>query len=120
MALARAIPVLPVLDLERGASFFEQSLGFERVFLLPGNADGVERDQVTLHLWLTDDPALPKVSSCRIEVGSEDDLATVLAQAESAGIVHPNGQLADKPWGAREFTVLDPFGNAVTFVYWQK
>lgn len=119
MALARAIPVLPVLDLERGASFFEQALGFERVFLTPGDAAGVERDQVTLHLWLTDDPALPKVSSCRVEVDSAHDLDAFLAQAETAGIVHPNGQLADKPWGAREFTVLDPFGNAVTFVHWQ-
>jgi len=29
--------------------------------------------------------------------------------------VHPNGPLADTPWGTREFTVLDPHRNCVAF-----
>ena len=33
----------------------------------------------------------------------------------AAGIVHPNGALADKPWGTREFAILDPDGNLLTF-----
>jgi catechol 2,3-dioxygenase-like lactoylglutathione lyase family enzyme len=30
-------------------------------------------------------------------------------------MVHPNATLEDKPWGTREFAVLDPDGNLITF-----
>jgi hypothetical protein len=30
-------------------------------------------------------------------------------------IVHPSGSLEEKPWGAREFAVLDGDGNQLTF-----
>lgn len=118
MPLVRAIPVLPVPDLERTVDFYMTALGFERVFMAPGDSAGVERDAVRLHFWLTDDPALPTVSSCRIEVDSRATLAAVHAQAQAAGIVHPNGALGDRPWGAREFTALDPFGNGLIFACW--
>jgi hypothetical protein len=29
--------------------------------------------------------------------------------------IHPNGNLATKPWGQREFSVLDPDNNLLTF-----
>jgi hypothetical protein len=29
--------------------------------------------------------------------------------------IHPNGQLALKPWGQREFSLLDPDNNLLTF-----
>lgn len=31
------------------------------------------------------------------------------------GQVHPNGDLASKPWGQIEFSVLDPDNNLITF-----
>jgi uncharacterized glyoxalase superfamily protein PhnB len=31
------------------------------------------------------------------------------------GIVHPNAPLQEKPWGFREFSVIDNDGNLVTF-----
>ncbi len=31
------------------------------------------------------------------------------------GVVHPNDPLALKPWGMREFSILDADGNLVTF-----
>jgi uncharacterized glyoxalase superfamily protein PhnB len=31
------------------------------------------------------------------------------------GIVHPNDPLQEKPWGFREFSVIDHDGNLVTF-----
>jgi hypothetical protein len=30
-------------------------------------------------------------------------------------VVHPNGELSEQPWGTREFSILDPDRNAVTF-----
>jgi len=29
--------------------------------------------------------------------------------------IHPNGHLQDKPWGQREFALLDPDNNLLTF-----
>jgi hypothetical protein len=30
-------------------------------------------------------------------------------------VIHPNGVLETKPWGLKEFTVLDLDGNGITF-----
>jgi hypothetical protein len=37
------------------------------------------------------------------------------AELQPRGVLHPNGQLADKPWGTREFAVLDADGNLIAF-----
>lgn len=29
--------------------------------------------------------------------------------------IHPNGDLSNKPWGQREFSILDPDHNLITF-----
>ncbi|KMQ65276.1 Bleomycin resistance protein [Chryseobacterium sp. FH2] len=29
--------------------------------------------------------------------------------------IHPNGNLAEKPWGQKEFSILDPDNNLITF-----
>jgi hypothetical protein len=29
--------------------------------------------------------------------------------------IHPNGNLAEKPWGQKEFSILDPDSNLITF-----
>jgi hypothetical protein len=33
----------------------------------------------------------------------------------AADVVHPNGHLTDRPWGMREFAVVDGDGNLITF-----
>lgn len=40
----------------------------------------------------------------------------LFAELQPQGVVHPNAPLAQKPWGSREFGVLDPDGNLITFV----
>ena len=51
-------------------------------------------------------------ASCRIQVVGVNDLH---AELQPLGVLHPNGQLADQPWGTREFGVLDSDGNLLTF-----
>ncbi len=36
-------------------------------------------------------------------------------EIKDSGAVHPNGALQTKPWGTREFTVLDLDGVCITF-----
>jgi catechol 2,3-dioxygenase-like lactoylglutathione lyase family enzyme len=111
-ALVSATPVLPSLDIERTVAFYCETLGFEQVHASPREYGIVERGPVELHFWSTDEAALPKASGCRIEVTGIDGL---YSRCQAAGVVHPNGGLADKPWGTREFAILDPDGNLLTF-----
>lgn len=108
--LMAATPVLPSLDIGRTVAFYCEQLGFEAVHVAPDYAI-VEREAVELHFWPCEDPDLPKASGCRVEVVGIEALH---AQCAALGIVHPNAPLADKPWGSREFAVLDPDGNIVT------
>jgi len=111
-ALLAATPILPSLDIARTVAFYCAKLGFEEVHSAPREYAIVERGPVELHFWYTEDVALPKASGCRIQVIGIDALH---AHCEAAGIVHPNGALAERPWGTREFAILDPDGNCVTF-----
>lgn len=128
MELLRAIPALPVTDIARRLIFYRDTLGFT-VAHHDGGFAIVRRDGVELHLWEAGDESwrtrravAPVVSgvesfivgtaSCRIAVTGVDALYQKL---QSHGIVHPNGQLADQPWGSREFAVTDPDKNLITF-----
>jgi uncharacterized glyoxalase superfamily protein PhnB len=36
-------------------------------------------------------------------------------ELDAQGVVHPNAPLQNKPWGSREFGILDEDGNLITF-----
>jgi len=109
--MAKAVPRFPVLDLPASLDFYEKRLGFKKLFELEGYA-GVGRADLELHLFAMTDPNLPKWTSCRVNVRGVDEL---YAEYLRAGVIHPNGALANQPWGFREFTVLDLSGNAIVF-----
>ena len=108
--LIAAIPKLASLDVERSLAFFER-LGFQR--LHASREYGVVRkDNVSVHFWLCSDPRIPKETGCRITVEGVDDLFESYSRL---GVIHPSGRLESKPWGTREFSILDTDGNLVTF-----
>lgn len=110
LRLVAAIPKLASLDIERSLAFFER-LGFERKGSYPDYGI-IQRDGVQIHFWLCDDPGVPKVTGCRITVERIDAL---YERYSAEGVIHPNGALAVKPWGVREFSILDVDGNLLTF-----
>lgn len=109
-SLKTAIPKLASLDIERSVTFFE-TLGFARVAVHPTLAM-VTRGDVDIHFWLTDNPDIPNTTGCRVSVDAVDAL---YREFEPLNIVHPHDPLGDKPWGLREFSILDLDGNIVTF-----
>jgi DNA-binding transcriptional MerR regulator len=109
--LERAVPVLASIDLEATQRFYAEHLGFEPLFTYPDYAMA-GRDSIQIHFWLTDDPAIAESTSCRIDVTGVDALYREMLAAD---VVHPNGHLADQPWGVREFAVLDRDGNLIKF-----
>lgn len=126
--MVSAIPTLPVSDIERGVTFYRDTLGFT-VGYRDNEFAIVHRDDIEIHLWAaTDenwgkgDESSPVVSgaesfiagtaSCRVGVAAVDALH---ASFHQHGIIHPNAPLRDTEYGTREFTVLDPDRNAIAF-----
>jgi catechol 2,3-dioxygenase-like lactoylglutathione lyase family enzyme len=128
MRMLDAIPALPVQDMPRSVTFYRDNLGWTVVHQETSFAI-VQRDEVAIHLWAAADETWrtrtsgpPVVSgaesfiagtaSCRVYL---DDIDGLYRTLDPLGIVHPNGRLRATPWGTREFGILDPDGNLITF-----
>lgn len=109
--LRQAIPVLPALNVGASLSFYEERLGFARLFE-HDDYGAVRRGDVTIHFWLCEDRRIAENSSCRINVAGIDAL---YEEFSAKGVVHHNGELQTKPWGLREFTIVDVNGNCLVF-----
>jgi hypothetical protein len=105
-----AIPKLASLNIERSVAFFLR-LGFTQSAVYPDYGI-VQRDEVQLHFWRCEDANIPKATGCRVNVIGIDALFEAF---NVQGVIHPNDPLSTKPWGMREFSILDPDGNLVTF-----
>ena len=110
--LKRATPVLASLNIDRTVTFYTETLGFERRGWKDDHYAIVGRDAIDIHFWKCDNPIFPKNTSCYIYV---EDVDALHAEMQAAGVVHPNGPLGDKPWGVREFSILDLDGNLIRF-----
>lgn len=110
-----AVPVIPALDVSVTLGFFERYLGFVETFrdATPPSYAGMQRDGVTFHIFECAAKRIAEWTSFRIAIRGVVEL---YASCRSAGIIHPNGALGDRPWGTSEFTILDPSGVCVTFV----
>jgi catechol 2,3-dioxygenase-like lactoylglutathione lyase family enzyme len=107
-----ATPVLASLDIERSAEFFASRLGFRRVHAVQGEYGIVSNGPVQIHFWACTDRHIAEATSCRVHV---EGIEALYARCLSHSIVHPNAPLQNKPWGTKEFAVLDPDGNLVAF-----
>lgn len=107
----RAIPVLPALDIAENAAFYTRVLGFT-LRHQEGEFAILHRDGVELHFWKCADRGIAESSGCRIQVAGIDALYT---RCREAGVIHPKAPLAEKPWGTREFGMIDGNGNLLTF-----
>jgi catechol 2,3-dioxygenase-like lactoylglutathione lyase family enzyme len=112
--LQRTTPILRSFDESKAREFYLDYLGFRVVFehrFEPGLPlyMGVARDG--LHLSEHHGDASPG-AAMRIEVGDIDAL-----QAELDAKTYPNARprVERMPWGTRDMTVTDPFGNRLTF-----
>jgi catechol 2,3-dioxygenase-like lactoylglutathione lyase family enzyme len=124
-------PAMPTDDVSLAVEFYREVLGFEIVHAEGGFAL-LRRDGTTISLWgatdeswresldperaicLGADSFIAGAASCSVQVEGVDEL---YAHCDQRGLVHPNGHIGNQPWGVREFGILDPDGNLVTF--WQ-
>jgi catechol 2,3-dioxygenase-like lactoylglutathione lyase family enzyme len=111
--LIAATPALASLDIQRTIDFYCSHLGFMQVYAEQGAYGIVSRDSVSIHFWACTERHIAENTSCRVQVEGIDDY---YARCVSFGIVHPKAALGARPWGTREFAIVDPDGNLVTFV----
>jgi catechol 2,3-dioxygenase-like lactoylglutathione lyase family enzyme len=109
---ARGIPMLPVANVRRSVDFYVDLLDFKFDFNA-GAYGGVRRDAIEVHFLHVDDPELLRPSSCRIEV---TEIRQLYSAYRERGLIVAEGDIAARPWGTTEFSVVDPDGNFLTFV----
>ena len=103
-AISATIPVLASLDFEETAAFYELRLGFEPR-LQSENYLIMERDGCELHFWLCSEPHIAENTSCYLH----GDTQVLHADFARRGLkLDPP---VARPWGMREFHVIDPHGN---------
>lgn len=109
--ITKIIPQLPSMNLERSLKFYESKLEFSLKRKYP-DILLLEKDGLELHLWLCDNPEIPRNSSAYFHVVGIEEW---YEYCERKGVVHPNAHLEDKPWGMKEFYAVDPDNNLLKF-----
>ena len=111
------IPMFRIFDVDMALAFYVGFLGFHEKFRAQFEPEtpfymGVEQDGILIHLSEHFGDATPG-SHIRIEVDDLDAFCTQL-NAKRYRNARPQGS-SDQPWGVREMTIADPFGNRITF-----
>ncbi|MEM1175448.1 MAG: glyoxalase superfamily protein [Pseudomonadota bacterium] len=117
MNFGRTTPIFRVFDEAKTREFYVDFLGFKVEWEHRFEDDlplymEVSRDGVTLHLSEHHGDCCPG-AAVRIETDQLDALHDELTN-KKYGYARPG--IEDTPWGTREMSVKDAFGNRLTFV----
>ena len=108
-------PKLPMRNKAITRAYYTNQLGFTDI----GAADYdeylmLQKDQIEIHFFLF--PSLdPKENDGQVYIRTNDIDTLYEAMKHSNVAIHPNGDLQIKPWGQKEFSLLDPDNNLLTF-----
>ncbi len=108
-------PKLPMRSKQATKDFYLDKLGFQ----LLGSADYdeylmVKKDSIEIHFFLF--AALdPKENYGQLYLRTDNIDALYQLMLDNTVAIHPAGHLQVKPWQQREFSLLDPDSNLLTF-----
>jgi uncharacterized glyoxalase superfamily protein PhnB len=116
MTLGRTIPILRIFDEAKAREFYVDFLGFEIDWehrFEPGTPLylQVSRDECVLHLSEHHGDSTPG-SAIRIDTS---DIDAFHAELASKRYTYARPGINEMPWGTREVSIADPFGNKLTF-----
>ena len=113
MMLTDIHPKLPMLEKEATIDYYNGKLGF-RIVSDYGDYLILEKDQAELHFFSF--PKLdPYTNYGQVYIRCSDIDLFYRQLIDQQVPIHPNGKLANKPWGQREFSLLDPDHNLLSF-----
>lgn len=108
-------PKLPMRNKTVTKDYYLNKLGFKQF----GSADYddylmLEKDNIQIHFFIF--KALdPKVNYGQVYIRTDDIEKLYRTFLDNHTTIHPNGQLQIRPWGQKEFSLLDPDSNLLTF-----
>ena len=111
------IPKIFYERLEDGLAFFVQGLGFE-ILYQDVNLAVIARDGAKAYLVEDAEYAAKDRPELAIDTDAIDSVFAEISQ-RAPHLLHPNGnQVTAKPWGAKEFALLDKTHVCVIFRQW--
>ena len=108
-------PKLPMRNKKVTKEFYINQLGFSEY----GSADFegylmIEKDQIQIHFFeFIELNPKENYGQVYIRTNKIEDFYQSLLDRKTK--IHPNGPLEIKPWGQKEFSILDPDSNLLTF-----
>lgn len=108
-------PKLPMRDKSATKDFYLNKLGFQEF----GSADFdgylmVKKDRIQIHFFEFKDLD-PKLNYGQVYIRTDSIDQLYQSMLDKKLMVHPAGHLQMKPWGQKEFAMLDPDNNLLTF-----
>jgi len=108
-------PKLPMRHKTITKDYYVNQLGFKDV----GAEDYafyliVEKDNIQIHFFEFKDLDITK-NYGQVYIRTDDIEKQYQTLLDNQVVIHPNGHLEKKPWGQKEFSLLDPDNNLLTF-----
>lgn len=108
-------PKLPMRSKSATKAYYIDRLGFKSCGLI--DYDGylmIEKEGIEIHFFEFSqlDPA---ENYGQVYIRTNDIEALYQSLLDNDIPIHPNGRLEAKPWGQKEFSLLDPDNNLLTF-----
>ena len=111
--LTKINPKLPMREKGITRDFYLNKLGFT-VLGDYGNYLMVGKDSIEIHFFEFRELD-PKENYGQVYIRTNDIDSLYQTMLDTQTGIHPNGHLQNKPWGQREFSILDPDNNLLTF-----
>jgi hypothetical protein len=108
-------PKLPMRDKSVTKAFYINQLGFHQYGTV--DYDGylmLEKDNIQLHFFEFKELDI-KENYGQVYIRTDTIDAYYQSLLANNTKIHPNGPLEMKPWGQKEFAILDPDSNLLTF-----
>lgn len=108
-------PKLPMRNKSKTKAYYIDMLGFKEL----GTATYPDylmlvKDHIEIHFFLFK-TLEPKENYGQVYIRTEDIEILYQSLLNNKVHIHPNGKLEVKPWGQKEFSLLDPDNNLLTF-----
>lgn len=108
-------PKLPMRNKTVTRAFYSDKLGFKSF----GDTDYdgylmMEKDQIQIHFFEFKD-LNPSDNYGQVYIRTNNIDTFYQSLLDNKVRIHPNGPLETKPWGQKEFSILDPDNNLLTF-----
>ena len=106
-------PKLPMRNKSITRHYYVSQLGFQEI----GDYEAylmVKKDNIEIHFFELRD-LNPKENYGQVYIRTNNIESLYQSLLDNKVVIHPNGPLQTKPWGQKEFALLDPDNNLLTF-----